>query len=65
MQSPTIKHWTDIKRILRYISETLYTGIHIRKSPAHALEAFSDSDWGEILQAEKAKELMSFIGALI
>lgn len=45
MHQPTIEHWTAVKRILRYLKNTLDFGLCIRHSPSVSLSAFSDSDW--------------------
>jgi hypothetical protein len=45
LQRPTIPHWTAVKRILRYLKQTLFYGLLLRRnSPAH-LNAYSDADW--------------------
>ncbi|KAL1221166.1 Retrovirus-related Pol polyprotein from transposon RE2 [Cardamine amara subsp. amara] len=46
MHQPTDVHWQAVKRVLRYLSGTLSTGIFLRKSSPTVLHAFSDSDWG-------------------
>ena len=42
MQTSTSDHWQALKRVLRYLADTLDHGVHISKS---APLAFSDADW--------------------
>lgn len=65
MQSPSVNHWKALKRILIYISSTLFLGIKIRKSQYQILEAYSDVDWEVMSLKEEAKESMCPIGVLI
>lgn len=46
MHSPTMDHWTAVKRILRYLKHTIDHGFHFRRSNELTLSAFSDADWG-------------------
>lgn len=45
MQSPTQLHWVAVKRILRYLKDTISHGLLIRKCPSFTLQVFSDADW--------------------
>ncbi|XP_019055546.1 PREDICTED: uncharacterized protein LOC109115717 [Nelumbo nucifera] len=46
LHSPTIEHWTTIKRILRYLKHTANNGFHFYSTSALlTLRAFSDFDW--------------------
>lgn len=45
MQSPTENHWTGVKRILRYIAETLHLGLRITSKLSLQFVGFSDADW--------------------
>lgn len=45
MHSPRDTHWSAVKRILRYLKNTLHHGLLIRKSSSPRLRAFSDADW--------------------
>ena len=46
MHNPLESHWKAVKRILRYLSGTLYHGLHLRKSSHLNITAFCDADWG-------------------
>ncbi|KAF5466537.1 hypothetical protein F2P56_016455, partial [Juglans regia] len=45
MHKPTDKHWSAVKRILRYLRETTDFGLLLRPSPSFQLSVFSDADW--------------------
>jgi histone deacetylase 1/2 len=45
LQTPTDKHWTAVKRILRYLKETRSFGLLIHKSSSLLLSGFADADW--------------------
>jgi hypothetical protein len=45
LHSPTTTHWSAVKRILRYVKDTLSTGLKMRKSSSTLVSAFSDGDW--------------------
>jgi hypothetical protein len=45
MQKPTIIHWQAVKRLLRYIKQTIHFGLQIQKSSSTLLQAFTDADW--------------------
>jgi Reverse transcriptase (RNA-dependent DNA polymerase) len=45
MHSPTDEHWHGVKRILRYLKDTLSYGIYIRTISSFELHAYSDVDW--------------------
>lgn len=44
MRSPTVAHFTALKRILRYLEGTLSHGILFKQGPL-VLTAYSDADW--------------------
>lgn len=46
MHSPTELHWTALKRVLRYLKNSIFHGLFLRKGESLQLTAFSDSDWG-------------------
>ena len=45
MFSPTSIHWAAVKRILRYLHDTIDMGLCLTKSSTDLLSAFSDADW--------------------
>lgn len=45
MASPTVDHWTAVKRILRYLRATMDMGLWFTRSSSFLLSAFSDADW--------------------
>jgi hypothetical protein len=45
MHAPHDSHWNLIKRILRYLRDTLHQGITISPSSTMQLTAYSDADW--------------------
>ncbi|XP_042008916.1 uncharacterized mitochondrial protein AtMg00810-like [Salvia splendens] len=53
MASPLDTHWRAVKRILRYLSDTLDFGIQIHRSNG-ILSVFSDSDWAADLDDRRS-----------
>jgi histone deacetylase 1/2 len=45
LHASTTEYWTAVKRILRYVKDTVNTGITFVKSCSTFLSAFSDADW--------------------
>jgi hypothetical protein len=45
MRAPTTNHWAAVKRILRYLNETINYGHTITPSSSLNITAYSDSDW--------------------
>ncbi|WMV12772.1 hypothetical protein MTR67_006157 [Solanum verrucosum] len=45
MQSPTIAHWSTVKRILRYLKGSIHDGLLLRPMSDSSLVAFSDAGW--------------------
>ena len=45
MHSPKTKHWQSVKRLLRYLKQTICFGLQIYRSRTHSLHAFLDADW--------------------
>jgi histone deacetylase 1/2 len=58
---PTTKHWTTVKRILRYVKDSLNTGITFIKSFSTFLSAFSDADWAALLMIEGPQEVLLYL----
>lgn len=64
MQKPTTEHLVAVKRVLRYISGTLYYGCHYtRKKEEAQLVGFSDSDHtGDIDSRRSTSGILYFLG---
>lgn len=45
MAAPTSDHWIVVKRILRYLHNTIDMGLTLVKNDSSLLSAFSDADW--------------------
>ncbi|PKI44367.1 hypothetical protein CRG98_035241, partial [Punica granatum] len=45
MHAPTQNHWTAVKRLLRYLKQTIFHGLHIKRQSSITLKAYSDADW--------------------
>lgn len=45
LHSPTILHWSAVKRIVRYVKGTIHLGLKIGRSKSMLVSAFSDADW--------------------
>lgn len=42
MHKPTATHWKVAKRLLRYLKQTIFHGIHIRKSSSSTITTYTD-----------------------
>jgi len=45
MQKPTDIHWQSVKRLLRYLKQTIQHGLRIQNSIVNCIQAFSNADW--------------------
>jgi hypothetical protein len=45
MHQPTEDNWTVVKRILRYIADTLDYGLKFYKNSPLQIHSYSDADW--------------------
>jgi hypothetical protein len=45
MHKPTNLHWQAVKRLLRYLKETVQFGLHFNGAPLTSIQAYSDADW--------------------
>lgn len=62
MHSPTVAHFTALKRILRYLEGTLSHGIVFKQGPLE-LTAYSDADWaGDPLDRRSTIGYCVFLG---
>jgi hypothetical protein len=46
MQAPTVTHMQALKRVLRYLKQTIAHGLHLTRTQTLNLTAFCDADWG-------------------
>jgi hypothetical protein len=64
MHSPTDAHWNGVKRILRYLKNTLTYGLHIQTHNSFDLHAYSDADWAGCLDDRRSTSgFCVFIGS--
>ena len=54
LHAPTTTHLTAVKRILRYVKDTISLGITFQQSPSTLLSAFSDVDWAGCLDDRRS-----------
>ena len=52
--NPTKRHWTGVKRILRYLKSTSDLGLHFTSNDVDDLVGYSDSDWAGDLDDRKS-----------
>ena len=45
MHCPTSGHWVVIKRLLRYLCDTIHHALFLRHDSLLSLHAYSDVDW--------------------
>ena len=51
---PTDKHWTGVKRIMRYLKGTTNLGLFYSNEKSSKCVGYSDSDWGGDLHDRKS-----------
>jgi histone deacetylase 1/2 len=54
LHAPTTAHWTAVKRIMRYVKDTIGIGISFQPSTSTLLSAFSDADWAGCLDDRRS-----------
>jgi histone deacetylase 1/2 len=54
LHAPTTVHWTAVKRILRYVKDTVDIGITFQPSSSTLLSGFSDADWAGCLDDRRS-----------
>jgi hypothetical protein len=54
LHAPTTVHWIVVKRILRYVRDTVGLGITFQPSSTTLLSAFSDADWAGCLDDRRS-----------
>ncbi|XP_058733686.1 secreted RxLR effector protein 161-like [Vicia villosa] len=63
MEEPVHTHWKALKRILRYIQETVSLGMFYSKTEDYKLTGYSDSDWcGDIYDRKSTSGYVFFMG---
>ncbi|MFS7965082.1 putative RNA-directed DNA polymerase [Helianthus anomalus] len=50
LHAPTITHYQEVKRILRYLKGTLAFGLHYSRPTHTSLLGYSDADWARCLE---------------
>jgi len=64
MRKPTTNHMAAIKRLLRYLKQTIFHGIHLQKSGHPVLRTYSDADWaGNVDDRTSTYVYISFLGS--
>lgn len=64
LHNPTSSRWSAVKRILRYLKATQFTGLQIFKSESTLLTAFSNADWaGNVDDRRSSGGYIIFFGA--
>jgi histone deacetylase 1/2 len=54
LHAPTTSHWMAVKRILRYVKDTINVGTTFQQSSSTRLSAFSDADWAGCLDDRRS-----------
>jgi hypothetical protein len=54
LHSPTIEHWFVVKRILKYLKQSIQTGLNICKSNSLLVSGFSKTDWASCLDDRRS-----------
>ena len=54
MHKPTVTHWQHVKRLLRYVKQTIHFGLLLRRQTNPVIRGFSDADWGGDLDDRKS-----------
>ncbi|KAF5461735.1 hypothetical protein F2P56_017810 [Juglans regia] len=63
MHKPTITHWTTIKRLLRYLKQTIFHVIQLQKDTTWHLTTYSDADWARnVDDRTSTSAYISFLG---
>ncbi|CAN1217133.1 Uncharacterized mitochondrial protein AtMg00810 [Linum perenne] len=66
MHSPTNTHWTQLKRVLRYLKGTSMHGIHIKPCTSHSLSIYTDADWaGDSIDRRSTSAYVAYLGSNI
>jgi len=64
MHKPTTNHMAAIKRLLRYLKQTIFHGIQLQNSGHPVLRTYSDADWaGNVDDRTSTSAYISFLGS--
>lgn len=45
MHSPSENHWSDAKKVLRYLKFTIHHGLFLKRHQSTHITDFTDADW--------------------
>jgi len=63
MEEPVYSHWKTLKRVLRYIQDTVSLGLFYSKAENYKLTGYFDSDWcGDIDDRKSTSGYVFFMG---
>lgn len=63
MHRPTETHLTAVKRVLRYLKQTIHHGLLLRRGQSLSLTAFSDFDWaGNVDDRSSTSAYITYLG---
>ena len=66
MHQPKLSHWLCVKRILRYLKQTISYGLLLSCSNSFTFQAFSDADWaGDIDDRRSVGAYCIFLGSTL
>jgi len=54
IENPKEQHWTAVKRILKYLKETINFGLIFRTRQEHVLKGYSDADYAGDLDTRRS-----------
>ncbi|KAJ4846009.1 hypothetical protein Tsubulata_019554, partial [Turnera subulata] len=64
MHAPAQSHWAAVKRLLRYVKQTLHYGIFLNATAKPVLQAFADADWaGSVDDRRSTSGLVVYLGS--
>ena len=61
IHNPLEVHWKAVKRILRYLSDTIDHGLTFHTCKEFRLLAFCDSDWGSDIDDRKSTRIQPYL----
>jgi hypothetical protein len=54
MHKPSVTRWQHVKRLLRYVKQTIHFSLLLRRQSNPVLRGFSNADWGGDLDDRKS-----------